>query len=384
MFNTFKNSNLAYYLYTVFVIVLGIGSLIFFYFMVTGFNIGVYQQNTLVGSVYVGGLSSNEAERKIRDHINQWYEDDSVVFEVGFQGYYYAIDRELFTFDVQGSVDNIRDGARNPLIVELSPTAVNNIDFELHAADFMQGMDGLFDFDLIVDALLEDAAALRQFSRKQLNHYVIDEAQLNVTVSEVMFPLPGTMDANTILDKLEERYPDHRVPIASHSIFSVFEQFPETLNSNELSIIGTMLLDLITPTTLEIYERHYNPQIGDVHTSPFIGRNVRINRHEMLNYDFRFENDSFLDYSIEFYHIAADQLGARLIGPANLDTIEITREEIILDYIPAPDGATIIEEGQQGKVIFIHRHVYNIYEMKTSNHLLIFEYYEPLDPVIAE
>ncbi|MGM0436601.1 MAG: hypothetical protein ACQEQA_06065, partial [Bacillota bacterium] len=111
MFKQLFNSDLGYYIYTALVIIAGIASLVFFYFMVTGFNIGVYDANTTVGSVYIGGLDETEAEQKVRSHISDWLEDEEVNYQIGYQGYYYTFDRELFTFDVDATMDNVRDGA---------------------------------------------------------------------------------------------------------------------------------------------------------------------------------------------------------------------------------------------------------------------------------
>ena len=384
MFSSFRNSDLAYYLYTAFVLILGIGSLVFFYFMVTGFNIGVYDANTLVGSVYVGGLNESEAEAKVRDRVEQWFDDETIVYEIGYQGYYYEIDRDLFTFDISGSIDNITDGTRNPLIVELSPQAMANIDFELHNEPFMSGLQGIFHFDNVMEDVLNDAGDLQQFSRHQLNHYTIDDAQLVEVINDITIQVQSGTDIDTLLANIESVHEDLRVPLASHSIYSVFDLFPDTTASSELNTIGSGILDLIKPTHFDIYERHYNPQISDVHNNPYIGRNARVNRHPNLNYDFRFENPTYLDYELEFYRADGETLGLRLHGAPSLDRVEIENEKTVLHYNEAPDGATIIEPGQDGKVVFIYRNVYDIDDNRISRTLIVFEYYEPFDPIVEE
>ncbi len=384
MFSSFRNSDLAYYLYTAFVLILGIGSLIFFYFMVTGFNIGVYEANTLVGSVYVGGLSESEAEAKVRDRVEQWFDDDTIVYEIGYQGYYYEIDRDLFSFDISGSIDNIRDGTRNPLLVELSPQAMANIDFELHNEPFMSGLQGIFNFDDVMNEVLNDAGDLQQFSRHQLNHYTIDDAQLVEVINDITIPVQSGTDVDTLLANIEAVHDDLTIPLPAHSIYSVFDLFPQTTASSELNTIGSAILDLIKPTHFDIYERHYNPQISDVHNNPYIGRNVRVNRHPNLNYDFRFENPTYLDYELEFYRAGVDTLGLRLNGAPSLDRVEIENEETILHHNEAPDGATIIEPGQDGKVVFIYRNVYDLDDNRISRTIIVFEYYEPFDPIVED
>ena len=57
MASQFRNSNLGYYLYTAVIVLIGAASVFAFWYMITGFNIGKYPENTFIGSVYVGGLT---------------------------------------------------------------------------------------------------------------------------------------------------------------------------------------------------------------------------------------------------------------------------------------------------------------------------------------
>ena len=99
MNSQFKNSNLGFYLYAVIIVIIAVASIFVFWYMVKGYKLGTYDENTILGSVYLGGIKEDEVETKLLDRINRWNEDETIVFEVTYQGYSYEFDRELFYFD---------------------------------------------------------------------------------------------------------------------------------------------------------------------------------------------------------------------------------------------------------------------------------------------
>ncbi len=382
MFNAFKNSDLAYYLYMAFVIILGIGSLVIFYFMVTGFNIGVYNPNTIVGNVYIGGLNEEEARQKVNSSVTEWFNDEEISYEIGYQGYYLEIDREIFEVDVNASFSNISEGTRNPLSIEISDDDLNVLEDELLNQQFMDGLENTFSFGSVIESVLNDARELKQFSRHQLNQHLVDESFNNQVINHVS--VPGYLDTNisTIISNLEAENPDRVFELNSHEIFSVLEQMPQTISSDGLNTIGAGLLDLILPTEIEVHTLNYNMLLREVETNPFSGRSVLINRNQ--NIDFRIENITYIDYEIYFYETDDGDLGLELRGEPSLNSINLEREEIVLDYQPAPTGSTVTREGQDGMIILITRNVNDIYGENKSSSLKVFEYYEPLNPVYED
>lgn len=382
MFNAFKNSDLAYYLYMAFVIILGIGSLVIFYFMVTGFNIGVYNPNTIVGNVYIGGLNEEEARQKVNSSVTEWFNDEEISYEIGYQGYYLEIDREIFEVDVNASFSNISEGTRNPLSIEISDDDLNVLEDELLNQQFMDGLENTFSFGSVIESVLNDARELKQFSRHQLNQHLVDESFNNQVINHVS--VPGYLDTNisTIISNLEAENPDRVFELNSHEIFSVLEQMPQTISSDGLNTIGAGLLDLILPTEIEVHTLNYNMLLREVETNPFSGRSVLINRNQ--NIDFRIENITYIDYEIYFYETDDGDLGLELRGEPSLNSINLEREEIVLDYQPAPTGSTVTREGQDGMIILITRNVNDIYGENKSSTLKVFEYYEPLNPVYED
>jgi len=387
MFKRLFNSDLGYYIYTALVIIAGIASLVFFYFMVTGFNIGVYDANTTVGSVYIGGLDESDAEQKVRRAISDWLEDDEVNYQIGYQGYYYTFDRELFTFDVDATMDNVRDGATTPITVSYSSGALDTVEFEIRQEAFMEDLLNVFDFEMVIEDVLEEAAMLRDFSRMELSNYFVDEDLAFETINDALMPYPSGVDGDRLLTKIGNQYENMSYTLEPREIFSVQDTFDDTFTSSELNTLGSIILDLITPTNMAIIERHYNPQIDfsryTVNNYPYYGRNVRVNRN--VGYDFTFENINEQSYEIEFFRASDDTLGARLIGPPFLDTITVSSDEASKTIFPYTTETTTnpdeVREGKEGVAILVSRTITPIDDGPVDTYDIIFEYYPPIPAI---
>jgi hypothetical protein len=378
------NSDLGYYIYTGLVIVAGLASLIFFYFMVTGFNIGVYAANTTAGSVYIGGLDESEAEQKIRNGISSWLEDDEVPYQIGYQGYYYTFDRELFTFDVDATMATIREGRTVPLQVNYSPGALNTVEFEILQEPFMENLQDVFDFEAVIEDVLTEAEMLRDFSRMELSNYFIDEALAFETLNEVVMPYPAGVNPSLLHAKLSEQFDGATYNLNAREVFSVQESFNETYTSSELNTLGSILLKLVTPTNMVIIQRHYNPQIDynryTVEDFPYYGYNVRVNRN--VDYDFTFENINEQTYDIEFFEVDEETLGARLVGPPFLDTIKVDEAKTVFplttETTSNPDE---VRPGKEGVAIILKRTITPIDGSPADTYDIVFEYYPPISAI---
>lgn len=393
MFSSIRSSRLGYLVYSLVVIALGIGSLVFFWFMVTGFNVGVYSENTLVGSVYVGGLTEEEALEKVNNRVNSWLANSTVQFDTGYQGYYYEFDRDLLVFDVQRSISQMRDGSANPLVVSYRGDNRNFVKEQIEDAEFLRNLDSALDIDRVIDDMLADAAAMKTFSRKELHNYFIDyESQLTV-LSESNYLIPESVSSQTAFhDKLIEVYPEGEIEFEPYQIYSVLDALGETLSSNELNVIGGALLEAITPTHMIILERHYNPQIDlsrypDVEEFPYYGINARVNQY--VDYDFSFENNSNLTYTIKFYAPQNYRMKFELIGLPYLNQITLLSDdpnqpynEIEINYdTEFTNVEAHAQDGQNGRIITVTREIRDIYDDILSNQEIVFEFYPPVKEI---
>jgi len=386
MFTRLRNSNVGYYLYTGLVIAAGAASLVFFYFMVTGFNIGVYEENTLIGSIYVGGLSEEEAEEKVREQVDAWLDDEEVTFEVGYQGYYYTLDRDMMDFEISETMDNVSDGSSNELIVRYSEDARDQITFEINQTqDFMEGLEGEFDLDAMLDDVLLDAAELKEWSRHELSDYIIDEAQLREVVHETILPTPPGVDAAAVFEGIAASLDDETsFTVESDGTLSVIDTFGGELNSSQLNVVGSLLQDLIAPTCMQIVESHYNPSINFDHFTvddyPYYGRNVRVSPH--IDNDFSFQNTCRLPYDFEFF-LEGGTLGARIEGLPYLNSVSVEETRIRIPHgtitVDDPDDA---RGGHDGKIVILTRTVEDIYGAVVDEQEIVFEYYPPVEEAV--
>ena len=389
MFSSFRNSNLGYFIYTILVASLGIGSLVFFWFMVTGFNVGVYSENTLVGSVYIGGLTEEEAIEKVNQRVNQWLASDRVLFQAGYQGYYYTFDRDLLVFDIQRSFSDIREGSINPLIVTYRGDNRNLVKTEILNAPFMHDFDAsTFDLDRAIDAILVAASEMKTFSRQELHQFFVNPAAHQKTLNEITYIIPATVPNQTAFyERLLSVYPEGVITIEPFELFSVLEAFEGTLMTPaELGTFGGALLSLITPTPFNIYERSFNSAIDlqryTMDNFPYYGKNVRVNPLTTPPIDFSFENNSNLTYTIEFDQPANNRITLRLIGFEFLNRIVIETNVVPIAY--DTETTTIIDEvqpGQDGRIVTVNRKIFNIFGDLIFDSDIIFEFY-PADKAV--
>ncbi len=390
MFSNFKNSNLAYFIYTILVASLGIGSLVFFWFMVTGFNVGVYSENTLVGSVYIGGLTEEEAIEKVNQRVNHWLASDRVLFQTGYQGYYYTFDRDLLVFDIQRSFTEIREGSINPLIVTYRGDNRNLVKTEILNAPFMHDFDAnTFYLDNAIDAILVAASEMKTFSRQELHNYFVNAPAHRTTLNEISYIIPPTVtNHSAFYERLLSVYPDGVITIAPYELYSVLDTFEDTtITSSELSVFGGALLSLITPTHFTIFERSFNSAIDlqryTMETYPYYGKNVRVNPLTTPPIDFSFENNKNLTYFIEFDAPVNNRITMRLIGFEYLNRITIETFVVPIPY--DTETTTKIEEvqqGQDGRIVTVHRKIFDITGDLIFDSDIIFEFY-PADKAVV-
>ena len=164
MHSQFKNSSLGFYLYAFLIVIIVAAVAFVFWFMITGYKLGTYEENTLLGSVYVGGLKEEEVEPIMFTRIDRWLGDETILFEAKYQGYSYAFNRELFDFNITQSTQNIVNGKTNQLEVYFGGSKKQDIIRELKSLVFIQGIKENIDYDSLVDDVLRDASLMKSYS----------------------------------------------------------------------------------------------------------------------------------------------------------------------------------------------------------------------------
>lgn len=385
MFRQFRNSNIGYYLYSALVLLIGAASIFAFWFMITGFNLGVYSENTFIGSVYIGGLDEREAEQKLRDRINAWYDDEEIIFEAVYHGYTYEFDRNEITFDVEESMDNIRDGRASELIVffpeDLRPAILD----EIRRTPFMNEIEARvadpFDLELLLDDMLASAANMDLFARRRFEDYVYPETEsvffgvVNTSTRTPDASLHPTVDVLALHDKLLEHFEDGSFHINPRSRLSMLETMPESLSRQELSYVSSLLMDLIFATPFD-FKYTQSPIHPD--DEFYYGRNVQVRR--LADQDFAFENCMDAQFTVTF-SVANDALLFSLEGAPFLDDITVTSppEIILLPYgtitVTNPE---FVRDGVNGRIVVRTRIINDLSGALVSEQEIINERYEPV------
>ncbi len=392
----FKNSNLGYYLYAAIVVLIGAASIFVFWFMITGFNIGRYSENTTIGNISIVGLTEEEAEEKLRTYINNWLEDDLVIFELRYQGYNYTFNRDEIFFDIERSLDELRDGRTNMLYVQYSETVLPGLLAEIDAAldEWSPALRQQVDFDIprLIEDVLEDASDLKRFSSHQLNRFVPADQMDNFmqTLHVVSLEAPNRVHGDPLdLDVLDAKLADHfpnGIAITARSHFSMLEAFDPVFTRAELSYLGALMLEIIPHTPFTIHRHHqFMDQVPgeyDTDTYPFYGRNVHVQRSR--NLDFMFENNTHCAFTIAFERVG-NAFTITLIGAPFINTIDVDKTIHYFDY---PTQTTTnpdhIRDGVNGVVVTVRRTITNIYDEVLYDAIILYEVYAPIEAIVLD
>jgi len=384
MNSQFKNSNLGFYLYAIIIIIIAVSSIFVFWYMVSGYKLGTYAEDTVLGSVYLGGMQEEEVELKLDQRIERWLDDETIVFEVTFQGYSYEFNRELFYFDLETSIYRIVDSQTNELIVSYQGSEREMVINEIKNSQFLEGGSENYRLEDLINDILSDAGFMKSFSSKRLEDYIIDEAISHVELSSLSIQVPTGVVVNDLVQSIYERYPDSKIVINSKELFDIVEELGSYLSDAEMTIISVGMLELIHETNFAINELHYSSTIDEYYTLedyPNFGKNVDINQYNNNSFSFYNPNNSYYYFELE----KIDESNVRL----SLTGIEFI-DDIVVDILPTPiafstqttNDENNIQNGEDGMIIEVTRTITNIYDVVTYDKIIIYEFYPPEKEII--
>ena len=385
MNSQFKNSSLGFYLYAVIIIIIAAASIFVFWYMVKGYKLGTYPEDTILGSVYIGGIEEDDVEAKLIPKIERWLNDRTIVFEVTYQGYSYEFDRELFYFDYETSIYFIDVGETNELVVTYQGTVQQDVIDEIKDSIFLEGIEENFDLDQLVIDILDDASFMRSYSSKNLEDYIIDDTVSYVEISSIDLDILEGISIDDMIAGVNIVYLDSKIMINSKELFDISEKFGTNLTETEMTILSTGMLSLILETNFAINEVHYIPKIDyinyDIITFPDFGHNASVN-HTIEN-SFSFYNPNNSNYYFTLVKIDDTKATLTLHGLEFVDTIVVTVERVLIEHITqTTNDDNILQAGYDGMIIEVTRKITNIYGLVTYEKVIIFEFYPPIKEII--
>ena len=387
MNSQFKNSSLGFYLYASIIIIIAAASIFVFWYMVKGYKLGTYPEDTILGSVYLGGIREEDVKAKLEDRIERWRSDETIVFEVTYQGYSYEFDRELFYYDLETSMFYLDDGQTNDLVVTFQGTDRAEIVSELENSQFLEDISDEFDIQAMINHILIDAAYMKTFSRKQLENYVINENVSHRDIASVTLGLPEGTDIDDLIDGISNIYSDSKIVINSKELFDIVDVLGTELSDSEMTILSSGMLGLILETNFAVSEIHYIPIIDyvkyDMETFPNFGHNANVN--QIIENSFSFYNPNDSNYFFTLEKVDETSATLSLVGLDFVDTITADIDPNVIEYITqTTDNDEILQQGYDGMIIEVTRNILDIYDEVTYEKIIIFEFYPPIKEIILE
>jgi hypothetical protein len=324
-----------------------------------------FELGTQVGSVDLSGLSKEQALTIVTNKVEQWRSNAEI--ELRLHEKTLLFETENFTFSIEESLEQTRNGEKNSLLVEIKQdeweASLNQIDESIKKTE-----------ELEVE-LLNETQQLKEQIELKLDQYLLDKVDVEVLSTvrvETELLLPSVEKISTI-------------SIPAGSSFS-FSKFLNDVNlSNNVSSVVTNLLSsgiyqLILETNFIIEERH----IGlDLPESIPLGYEAKIDNN--LNWDLAFNNPNSDDFSIAISQqegfIQLDLLGYPF---ANSYQNEITNQETlepktIQQYDPLLLPGETVEKytGKSGSYVEVYRKVFDEKGDRIKSELISQDFYPP-------
>ena len=387
MNSQFKNSSFGFYLYASIIVIIAAASIFVFWYMVKGYKLGTYPEDTILGSVYLGGIREDEVIPKLEDRIERWRSDETIVFEVTYQGYSYQFDRELFYFDLTTSMFYLDNGETNDLVVTFQGNDRIDVINEINGLLFLEDIESNFNIEALITDILADAAYMKSFSSKRIEDYIVDDTIAYVSIYSVSVNIPEGISIDQLILKIDSVYDDSRIVVPNKDLYDIVESLGSVLSDSEMTVLSTGMFDLILKTNFAVNEVHYVPAIDyniyDLSTFPSFGHNASIN--QIIGDSFSFYNPNDSDYYFVLTKVSDVKATLSLVGLDFVDTISVSIDENIIEYITqTTDNDTILQLGYDGMIIEVTRTITNIYGVVTYEKVIVFEFYPPIKAIILE
>jgi len=378
MNSQFKNSSLGTYIYAFLILIMTAAVVFIFWYMYSGYKMGTYAENTVLGSVYVGGLREDDVDPLMNTRIDRWLGDETVLFEATYQGYSYEFDRELFIFNINDSKLSIQPGIINQLKVTYTTENETTIINELKDLEFLQDVENNIDYEKLISDILYDASLMKSLSSHELEDYLLTEDNIiALGVSDII--VPSGINVDDIIDGVIEKYGSNRILLKDQYKFDVEVELGDVLPDAELTILSLGIFDLIQETNFSINEVHYENEITGSYTVadfPYFGRNVKI--FEISNESFSFYNPNDGYYYFEVMK-ADGKLRVVLHGLPFVNDIVIDDSRIftIPFAIRESEDPSDVAAGVLGVDVTIYRIITDIYGNIIYNNIIVKEFYPP-------
>ena len=397
MNSQFRNSNFGFILYASIIGLIVAATIFVIWYMTAGYKLGTYETDTRLGSVYIGGLSEDEVIPRLDDKIDYWYNDDTIVFELRYQGYTYEFERNLLVFNIETSMDYIDQGKTNTMLVGYQPTDRDMIIGVITDLLFLENIIGDVDVDALIDDMLYDASLMKSYSCKDVEDYLVSEDAENLTpwiveLDSAVFSIPEGVQMDILIENVNKVFENNTIVVNSKELFDIVELLGTKMTDAEMTVIASTMLDLILDTNFLISEVHYEPTIDfsryTIEDFPYYARNTVINDNENIRESFSFYNPNESAYYFEIVKTGEFTGEIKLKGlPFEYEIIS-SWDPIELNYITKsimdPNYIHLLQNGYNGVIIEVQRTITDVYGVVIYNDIVLFEFYPPIKEIIFQ
>ncbi|MDF2698526.1 MAG: hypothetical protein K0Q49_82 [Haloplasmataceae bacterium] len=318
--------------------------LIYFAYNITKFT--TYSANTKIANLNISGLFGDQAERELNNETVKWTSEASVNFVL--QDYVINIDTEEFEFNVDKSIEKVKNGTSNTLLVEylnsdlVIETLMNDELFKEKAIVNLQ-----FDTDKIKRDLIYQVALLKYNINIDLGRYQsnqVDVYSINVNNIE-------NNAAAYIAQIIKEIAIKPKKFSLLESLKPYIESTENSLDNSDYSIVASGLYQLILNSNFNSINKHIGEDLPSYlkvsSTKDLYGYETLIDVEK--NKDLTFYNPNSYIYTVKISYSEAlpNRLTFTLVGLPFLDeittsiseSVDFTSKESVIRYVDiCPNG----------------------------------------------
>ncbi|WP_158318892.1 VanW family protein [Robertmurraya kyonggiensis] len=333
-----------------------------------------FAEGTSIGSISVAGQTPNTALQLIDEQLTKWLNETEITLK--YMENSTRLDLSYFTFDLEDTISQAKNGQPNFAKVELEP--IDEILYSLSPSL----TENDFHWDELIAEIIRSAASVEIGSYEiRLESYLKDASKSEPhTIAEYK------LQAEYVEAELE-LFVGKSIEIEPTSQFSLLEFVDDEIGAVSpltLSKIATGIYNVFLPTNFDFIERHISNELPEYAELGFEAK-----ADQDLKLDLVFSNPNEFSYLLEFEK-KNDDIFISLKGPELLNKYVILPEDketfkpkIIRQFNPnlGPTEIKVKVEGKEGQLIKVFREHRDEKGAVLKKELVAEDFYPPIHRV---
>jgi hypothetical protein len=320
-----------------------------------------FAEGTAIGPVSVSKLSKEEAIRMVQEKVNEW--KTATALQLIYQEKKEALPTQLFTFQVEQSVEQAAAGQPSQLVVQFDEQSFSKLIEKVIAPLSLSSIN----LEKLMRDIMSIAANL-QMEKQSIdlaNYFIEQQGIQKQPISEAMMGNLGESQAEVV--SWVSNHP--KIEVKGKSIFSLSAYLKESepLSLEGMSIIASAIYQAILPTNFMIVERHTS---RDLPNEIPLGYEAKVDK---VNRDFRFYNPNTGTYTLQFkamnngFRVTLTGLPLAYKYVVKVDEVEYFTPKTIIQYssLLSSGERRLKQKGKQGVLAKVKKEIYD-----ENNHLL--------------